>query len=287
MAFVQYHSNVFPALLQSVLFAQHREFCCADKRLGLLFLVEHVGVPSMNTFRVLSLSVLFGVCCAGLDPASGQESRVDVDEFFKDAYQQVAKLNSSSKEELKRPVTMPDKLPDLPEKFRFEETWQDGTKCGAVSLYVVLSLEGSYASYQQVDEALPDHPEGNSMAELQNAATKFGLELRPVVVTPEELRKLPMPCIVHWSIRGQKSNPAGHFDVLLQHADDFGYDIVNTTHCMLGRIPYHNVAPQFDGYALIPVRAGHQYSWSGILWILVGAVVVANVAYAGFLFLTR
>lgn len=242
----------------------------------------------MNISRALSLGLLLIGFCTGIDLASGQEEAgVNVDEFFQDAYQKVAKLDRSTKEELKRPVTLPDQLPDLPERFRFEETWQDGTKCGAVALYVVLSMEGSYVSYQQVDDALPDHPEGNSMAELQNAAAKFGLELRPVVVTPEELRKLPMPCIVHWSIRGQKSNPAGHFDVLLQHADTVGYDIVNTTHCMLGRIPYHNVAPQFDGYALIPVRTGSQYSWSGMLWILLGTVVVANLAYAGYLFLMR
>jgi peptidase C39-like protein len=257
---------------------------------GVTFLDQplDIGAPMATSRFVRSSILVCGFCSLGLQ-IRAQDSRVDVDEFFKDTYAKVAKLDTSTNEELTRKATMPEKIPELPAKFRFEEAWQAGNKCGTVALYVVLSLEGYTVTYDEVDQLLPDHPEGSSMAELQSAAAKFGVELRPVKVTLEELRTLPMPCIVHWSIRGQKADPAGHFDVLVQHAEGFGFDFVNTTHCLLTRMPYISVAPQFDGYALVPVhgRASKQSRLEIALWVLLGTVITANLGYAAFLFRTR
>lgn len=204
----------------------------------------------------------------------------DVDKIFEEAYKQVLEKQEKPAPDIKQ-LNLPSNIRQLPQKYRLEQPWQGGTKCGPVALYLMIALQGREVRFEDVCKHLPEHADGSSLDELQQAGAHYGLKLRAVQVTPEQLKTLPMPCIVHWTIHGQSEQLVGHFDVLLRHIDGVGYDGVNTTHCLLTRYGYQSVAPQFDGYALILDKDSDFVTAS--LWTILGIVIVANVCYAAFL----
>lgn len=175
-------------------------------------------------------------------------------------------------------LTLPEKIPEVPAKYRFERQWQDGKLCGPVGLYVLLNLWGRQTTFDKVRAKIPITEEGCSLSDIISAASSFGLGLKPVRITPEDLKRLPKPCIVHWETHDPEGKRLGHFDVLLRHVDESGYDIVYTADCVVKRLQYRVAATKFTGFAL--VRSGLGLV-EATLWGTFSVVFLANLVLLG------
>jgi len=128
--------------------------------------------------------------------------------------------------------------------------------CGFAAVYTILRLEGRAVNTVMLDSLLPHSGQGNSLAELRDAAQASGLELVAVQLGSFE-DSLDRPIIVH--MKGQR---AGHFVVLrrvgapnqrmVQVIDPLnGHEIVDVaTLCS---------RPEWTGLALIPKKSIPNY----------------------------
>src|SRR5207302_1841696 len=112
-------------------------------------------------------------------------------------------------------VEPPEKMPELPAYLKVERSWQTGKKCGPVALFFLLRSHGIHVDLDEVVASVPIGEKGSSLADLQEAAARFGLKTRVVKVVPEELSGLPKPHIIHWATGGSEVT-GGHFDLVVR-----------------------------------------------------------------------
>ena len=86
----------------------------------------------------------------------------------------------------------------------------DYVPCGQVSLYAVCRLNGLDVEWEQVKELVgPTHDGGmHSFSDIASAGLELGLYPTAVHCTPDVLRTLPMPGIVHLT-QARASAPLG------------------------------------------------------------------------------
>ena len=75
----------------------------------------------------------------------------------------------------------------------------EATECGAASLAMILAYYGKYLPLEQMRIETGVSRDGCNAKNMRKAAVKFGLEVKAYRKEPEALRKLPMPCIIHWN----------------------------------------------------------------------------------------
>lgn len=145
----------------------------------------------------------------------------------------------------------PNAATDVPDYLRLEQQWQGGSYCGPVSLYFLLRLHGKEVNYESVKSHFKLTDQGVSLADIQAVAAHFGLPTRIVSVVPEQVADLPLPAIVHWETRESGVRATGHFDVLVHHKEGTGFDLIDTSNCVLVSRDYKGLLPKLSGYSLI------------------------------------
>lgn len=88
------------------------------------------------------------------------------------------------------------------------------TECGAASLCMVLAYHGRYIPLEQMRIETAVSRDGVNAGDMLKAAVRFGLECHGYRKETEELKKLDMPCVIHWNfnhfvvLEGFKGNSA-------------------------------------------------------------------------------
>ena len=118
---------------------------------------------------------------------------------------------------------------------------QESVECGAACLSMVLAFHGKWLPLEQVREDCGVSRDGSSAKNIVQAARRYGLQAAGYRLEPEELTKVPLPCIVHWNFnhfvvlcgfRGQKvliTNPATGPEWLTAKEFDHAYTGVALT----------------------------------------------------------
>ncbi len=114
------------------------------------------------------------------------------------------------------------------------------TECGAASLAMILAYYGKRVPLEQLRVEAGVSRDGCNAVNILKAAKKFGLEAKAFRKEPDGLRKMKMPCIIHWEFN--------HFVVL----EGFSGDSVFINDPALGRrrITYKELDESFTGVVL-------------------------------------
>lgn len=157
----------------------------------------------------------------------------------------------------------------------------DRYDCGVVALCTLLRLEGIPARLEDVSARLPKASSaGYSMAELRDAAQKYGVHLVGVKLSPE-LGRLDRPALVHRD-QGEHGHfcvirPVGHSGTMLQLIDSIGpAQIVNADSL--------SKSSTWTGMALVTVR--RQFVCIKCVWgmtlLTIVAIAYASLRYFGY-----
>lgn len=74
----------------------------------------------------------------------------------------------------------------------------EATECGAASLGIILAYYGKFISLPELRQECGISRNGSKAANIIGAAERLGLKACGYRYTPEEIKDLPMPIIVHW-----------------------------------------------------------------------------------------
>ncbi len=91
----------------------------------------------------------------------------------------------------------------------------EATECGAASLAMVFAYFGKYIPLEQMRIETGVSRDGCNAANLMRCAKRYGLSCHAYRKEPGELRKYPMPCIIHWNFN--------HFVVLEGFSGKYAY----------------------------------------------------------------
>lgn len=168
----------------------------------------------------------------------------------------------------------------------------EAVECGAASLAIVLAHYGAWIPLEELRVACGVSRDGSKASNVVKAAHRYGLAAKGYSVEPSALRKMPMPCILHWNFN--------HF-VVLEAIDGKGA-FINDPATGRRRVGLDEVDKAFTGVVLAFER-GEAFSKRGskphgtrlllrelrnskaavALLILVSvALVVPNIVAAGF-----
>ncbi len=75
----------------------------------------------------------------------------------------------------------------------------EATECGAASLSMIFAHFGKYLPLEQMRIETGVSRDGCNAANIMRAGKRFGLEVHGFRKEPADLKKLPMPCIIHWN----------------------------------------------------------------------------------------
>ena len=75
----------------------------------------------------------------------------------------------------------------------------EATECGAASLSMIFAHFGKYLPLEQMRIETGVSRDGCNAANIMRAGKRFGLEVHGYRKEPDDLKKLPMPCIIHWN----------------------------------------------------------------------------------------
>lgn len=75
----------------------------------------------------------------------------------------------------------------------------EATECGAASLAMILAYYGRYIPLEKMRIETSVSRDGVNAANMMRAAKRLGLDCHGYRKEPNALKKLPMPCIIHWN----------------------------------------------------------------------------------------
>ncbi len=166
--------------------------------------------------------------------------------------------------------------------YLLESDFQQGKNCGPNSLYVLLLMLGVDCSYDDVLASVPVNERGSSMADIIDAASDFGVTLRPLQdVPPEKLGNLPMPLIARFNTPGKSAGSfdgLGHFVVVTGHDDEKRhFRQVDPSACSYLRASDAVVGRMFSGFCLVPDEVTPQApsALRKLLWFAAFAIVLS------------
>lgn len=96
--------------------------------------------------------------------------------------------------------------------------WRSERCCALNSLYMLLRLESIKCDYLTLRDSLLKE-DLSSLEDIRRAASDLGVTLRVVHATPEELRTINGPVLVHFETVTLRGNNAGHFGIVTEIAD--------------------------------------------------------------------
>ena len=189
----------------------------------------------------------------------------------------------------------------VPEYLKQESVFQSGEMCGPNALYAVLQHYGAtQISYEQVLDAVGEIGEkGASLQDLVNAANALGLPCEPLKeVSPEDLKKMPKPVIVHLTDVGttyssEKNSAAAaaldHYDVVLGYdAESNRFAGIDSTNMRFTYFSGQSFARSMSGYC-ITFKKGFTgnggsglFSGVGNMWFVVAFFAVVAVGLTAY-----
>lgn len=128
-----------------------------------------------------------------------------------------------------------------------ERIWRVANQCAVNALYVMVRLHGRDARYEDLEATLPVSLQGNSLSEIRDCAARFDLKTRIVQRTPEDLRQLPLPVLVHFE---EEKAVTGHYVVVTAVGPERVEHIDGTTG-IIRVLPLHEFSKEWSGYALV------------------------------------
>ncbi|MBQ6513429.1 MAG: NHLP family bacteriocin export ABC transporter peptidase/permease/ATPase subunit [Clostridia bacterium] len=75
----------------------------------------------------------------------------------------------------------------------------EATECGAASLAMIFAYFGKYIPLEQMRIETGVSRDGCNAKNVRKAAVKYGLEAKAFRKEPADLKKMQMPCIIHWN----------------------------------------------------------------------------------------
>lgn len=93
------------------------------------------------------------------------------------------------------------KFKDRTRNFRETPTvlQMEATECGAASLAMIFATHKIYLPLEFLRTECGINRDGSKASNLVKAARRYGFTAKGMRVEPEALKKLPMPCILHWN----------------------------------------------------------------------------------------
>ena len=116
----------------------------------------------------------------------------------------------------------------------------EALECGAACLTMVLAYHGKWLPLEQVRTACGVSRDGSKAKFILMAARNDGLKADGYRLEPEELRKVPMPCILHWNMN--------HFVVLCGFRGNDA--VINDPARGCVRVPMETLYNSFTGICL-------------------------------------
>lgn len=91
----------------------------------------------------------------------------------------------------------------------------EATECGAASLAMICAYWGKHVPLEQMRVETGVSRDGCNAGNIMRAARRFGMECHGYRKEPESLKKLEMPCLIHWNFN--------HFVVLEGFKGEYAY----------------------------------------------------------------
>jgi len=116
----------------------------------------------------------------------------------------------------------------------------EASECALACVAMVAAHHGRRHSLHQLRKQMPSSGRGSSLTGLIRMAARLGLESRPIRMELHELKRLPLPCILHWELN--------HF-VVLERARGSRIGIIDPASGRR-RLTLDRVSSSFTGVAL-------------------------------------
>jgi hypothetical protein len=130
-----------------------------------------------------------------------------------------------------------------------------GRECGLNSLFLLLQLSGHNVSYKQTREAVVIGPNGSSLSELQQAASRLGVKTAVSRCSMAELMHMPKPVIAYLRLEtGDTPERAGHY-VVVMAANENGVEFIDGTFATALKDSASNFEAVWSGHVLAPAAA--------------------------------
>jgi ATP-binding cassette, subfamily B, bacterial CvaB/MchF/RaxB len=117
----------------------------------------------------------------------------------------------------------------------------EASECGLACLAMVSTLHGATATLAQLRRRFPTSLRGATMHQLMGIAESLGFMPRPLRLELDDLRKLELPCILHWNL--------DHF-VVLQRVKGNGSCVILDPAVGRRTLSRSQVSKHFTGFAL-------------------------------------
>ncbi|GHO65285.1 NHLP family bacteriocin export ABC transporter peptidase/permease/ATPase [Ktedonobacter sp. SOSP1-52] len=125
-------------------------------------------------------------------------------------------------------------------------------ECGAACLAMILSYYGRVTTVAEVVERCGPGRDGLSASAIVSAARSYGLRVRAISVSEQEVRFLPLPAIIHWNFN--------HF-LVVERWSATALDVVDPS-CGRTRVSMKEFQQSFTGIAIL-LEPGADFSRQG------------------------
>jgi len=130
------------------------------------------------------------------------------------------------------------------------EVWRTASHDGANCLYLLLTLSGRKADYQQVTAALQESGRGENLAGLREAAHHLGLDVSVYQWGPRRLANAPGPVIAYMdSYKGE----GGYFTLVFQ-ATELNCYLIRGSSASIQELGVDDFRRAWSGYVLAPTE---------------------------------
>ncbi|WP_417393243.1 cysteine peptidase family C39 domain-containing protein [Gimesia sp.] len=157
--------------------------------------------------------------------------------------------------------------------------WRSERVCGVNSLYFLLTLSGHKADYLKLQDNLLKE-KLVSLEDIRKSAESHGMPVCVTVLTPEELRSLATPVIVHLDNVDISGSTQGHYVVIFE-TDVEGVHYLDGTTAESFHISWREFERAWSGYAVYPYESTSTNLFLVLLSLVTGATCGYFFMYRG------